>query len=38
MSRSDYDSSTKDSKSRGPPIFSTAKIATIMVPKIHQLS
>ena len=32
MSRSDYGSSTSDSKSSDPPISSTAKIATIMVP------
>ena len=32
MSRSDYGSSTSDSKSRNPPISSTANIATIMVP------
>ena len=34
MSRSDYGSSTKDSKSRDLPVSSTAKITTITVPNI----
>ena len=32
MSRSDYGSSLKDSKSCDPPIYLTAKITTDMVP------